>query len=115
MKLLFDQNISYRIIDKIKDYFPDSKQVKELGLENKSDKEIWSYAKKYGFTIITFDSDFQDICALYGSPPKIVWLRTGNNSTDNIAAILIQRYDIIKEFLDSKSQIENSILELFLL
>lgn len=46
MKLLFDQNISYRIIKKICNYYPESKQIRELKLENSSDIQIWMYSKK---------------------------------------------------------------------
>jgi predicted nuclease of predicted toxin-antitoxin system len=41
MKLLFDQNISHRLIYLIKDIYPEAKQVREIGLENSSDKQIW--------------------------------------------------------------------------
>ena len=61
MKLLFDQNISFRLIRQIIDLFPDSKQVRELGLENSTDFEIFDYAKRNGYTIVTFDSDFCDL------------------------------------------------------
>jgi len=60
MKLLFDQNISFRLIERIIDLFPDSKQVQELGLKNSSDTEIFDFAKKHDFAIETFDSDFCD-------------------------------------------------------
>lgn len=50
MKLLFDQNISFRIISKIKLNFPDAKQVRQLGIENYSDVEIWKFAKENEFT-----------------------------------------------------------------
>lgn len=46
MKLLFDQNISYRLLNHIQDVLPEAKQVRELGLENYSDKQIWEFAKK---------------------------------------------------------------------
>lgn len=58
MKILFDQNISFRIIGKIKHLYPEAKQIRELGLENSSDMEIWNFANKNQYTIITFDSDF---------------------------------------------------------
>lgn len=54
MKLLFDQNISFRVIKKISRFFPNAKQVKELGLENSADMQIWEYAKDQEFTIVTF-------------------------------------------------------------
>jgi len=46
MKLLFDQNISFRIIEKISNLFPESKQVRQIGLEDCKDFEIWEFAKK---------------------------------------------------------------------
>jgi predicted nuclease of predicted toxin-antitoxin system len=78
MKLLFDQNISHRIIPNIQDIFPNAMQVRELGLENLADKEIWDYAKKNEFVIVTFDMDFYDLSVIWGNPPKIIWIRTFN-------------------------------------
>ena len=56
MKLLLDQNISFRIANKIQDIFPESRQVKDLGLENSKDSAIWAYAKENGYCIVTFDA-----------------------------------------------------------
>jgi predicted nuclease of predicted toxin-antitoxin system len=58
MKLLFDQNISFRIVSKLKDTFSEAQQVRELGLENSTDREIWEYAKRNDYTVVTFDADF---------------------------------------------------------
>lgn len=99
MKLLFDQNISFRIIRKIEVHFPDAKQVRELGLENSSDKEIWEYAKRNNYALVTFDADFLDFNVLYGHPPKIIWLRIGNTKTDFLAEKLINNSDKIIAFL----------------
>ncbi|TDE07560.1 DUF5615 family PIN-like protein [Flavobacterium sandaracinum] len=72
MKLLFDQNISFRIISKIEANFPEVKQVKQLGIENYSDVKIWKFAKENEFSIVTFDADFFDLSNLKGHPPKII-------------------------------------------
>jgi predicted nuclease of predicted toxin-antitoxin system len=64
MRLLLDQNISFRVAKIISDRYPIVKQVRELGLENASDSEIWEYAKSNSFTIVTFDSDFYDLSVL---------------------------------------------------
>ena len=48
MKLLFDQNISFRLINKISEDYLEAEQVKQLGLENYTDLEIWGYAKENG-------------------------------------------------------------------
>jgi predicted nuclease of predicted toxin-antitoxin system len=64
VKLLFDQNISFRIISKIINNFPEAKQVRQLGIENDLDIDIWYFAKKYDYTIVTYDSDFYDLSNL---------------------------------------------------
>ena len=58
MKLLFDQNISRKILPLISEKFPNSDQVYRLGLQESNDDEIWDYAKRNGYTIVTKDSDF---------------------------------------------------------
>lgn len=70
MKLLFDQNISYRVIKKIADLFPNAKHVRILGLLNAIDSEIWQYAKDYNYAIVTFDADFYDLATLKEHPQE---------------------------------------------
>ena len=99
MKILFDQNISFRVIKGIQDLFPLAKQVRELGLENYSDRRIWEYAKKESYAIVTFDSDFYDLNLILGTPPKIIWLRIGNATSEDIIQLFRQNSELIKEFL----------------
>ena len=99
MKLLFDQNISFRLTRRIIDLFPESKQVRELGLENATDFEIFEYAKRNDYAIVTFDSDFCDLNIIKGFPPKIIWLRTGNTTTKNIEKLLRNKLELIEIFL----------------
>ena len=101
MSLLFDQNISFKIIKKIEGIFPGSQQVKSLGLENKSDKEIWAFAKKHNYSIVTFDSDFYDLSIIWGSPPKIIWIRTNDQRTTSIEKLLKSHKKTIKGFIES--------------
>ena len=112
MRLLFDQNISYRIISKIKNNFSDAAQVKQLGIENYSDIEIWEFAKKNEYTIVTFDSDFFDYANIKGHPPKIIWLRLGNSKTDLLAEFINTRHAIISDFILSESYSEIACLEI---
>lgn len=112
MKLLFDQNISFRILSKISNFFPEAKQVRELGIENFSDLEIWKFAKDNNYTIVTFDADFYDLANLKGHPPKIIWLRFGNTKTDFLAEVLNSRNSIIKDFILSKEYAEIACLEI---
>ena len=99
MNILLDQNISFRVVSLLSTTFDNIKQVKQLGLADASDLEIWKYALKNKFTVITFDSDFIDLANLKGAPPKIIWLRFGNASNLKIANKLISKAELIKEFI----------------
>ncbi len=112
MNLLFDQNISYKIISKIKDIFPNAKQVKGVGLMDRSDLEIWSFAKNNNYCIVTFDSDFYDLSLVKGTPPKIIWLRTGNITTNSIEELIRSNQLLIEEFLANPDYKEISCLEI---
>ena len=112
MKLLFDQNISFRVLKKLDKIFSGSEQVKDLGLQDFSDKQIWNYAKENNFSIVTFDSDFFDLANLFGHPPKIIWLRTGNRKTNEIAELLVSKSEIILDFLSNPIYKELSCIEI---
>ena len=102
MNLLFDQNISFKVCKKIQTIFPNAKHLSDLQIQNYKDIDIWNYAKVNNYSIVTFDSDFIDISTLYGFPPKIIWLKTGNTSTDNLAEKIRLNHATIIEFLDDK-------------
>ena len=111
MKLLFDQNISPKIIKQLDGFFQEAKQVKHVGLEDASDSAIFEFAKANDFAIVTFDSDFVDLNVIRGIPPKIIWLKTGNMITKAIAFLLSINNELIKEFLEP-DQYKNEILEI---
>jgi predicted nuclease of predicted toxin-antitoxin system len=112
MKLLFDQNISFRVVKGLETILPLAKQIRELNLENSTDREIWEYAKREGYTIVTFDSDFYDLTLILGIPPKVVWLRYGNASTNHLIKILKENQSIITEFIENPDYREIGCLEL---
>lgn len=92
MKLLYDENLSRRLLARLGDLYPESEHVVPSGLEALSDREIWTYAESRGFVIVTKDWDFVQLSSLLGHPPKVVWLRLGNCSTHNVAEVLRRRY-----------------------
>ncbi len=53
MKLLFDQNLSPKLVDRLADMFPDSTHVSLKGLDHATDDEVWKWALEHGFTIVT--------------------------------------------------------------
>ncbi|HEV7224119.1 MAG TPA: DUF5615 family PIN-like protein [Pirellulales bacterium] len=81
MKLLFDQNLSYRLVASLAAEYPGSVHVRNVGLATADDEDVWNYARANGFCIVSKDSDFQQRALLYGYPPKVIWVRIGNCST----------------------------------
>ena len=109
IKLLFDQNISYKIISRVEDIFPNSSHIARLNLDKASDRKIWEYAKENGYVIVSKDSDFNDLSILLGSPPYVIWIRSGNTRVKDIENLL-RKYkdDIIFTIKNS----ENAIIEI---
>ena len=64
MKLLLDQNISYRVIKKMINIYPESSHVSSFGLQAVDDREVWEFAQKNNYTLVTQDADFYDISLL---------------------------------------------------
>lgn len=102
VKLLLDENLSDRIINRIIDLYPNSTHVKTILLNNTDDSIIWEYAKLHDFIIVSKDSDFHQRSLLYGHPPKFIYLRIGNSSTSIIVQILRDNCEIITRFSNSK-------------
>lgn len=92
LKLLLDENLSRRMVPLLESYFPESTHVCLVGLENALDAEIWSYAGQHDFVIVTRDSDFSDMAALYGPPPKVLHLGIRNCPWQEMAVPLLQNY-----------------------
>jgi predicted nuclease of predicted toxin-antitoxin system len=88
MKLLFDQNLSHRLVTLLADVYPGSQHVRNVGLKASPDTLVWAYAKDYGFAIASKDSDFHQRSLLLGCPPKVIWIRLGNCPTERAAAVL---------------------------
>lgn len=88
MKLLFDENLSPKLSQLLEPHFPGSVHVRECGLLGQTDDDVWEYARVNGFTIVSKDSDFQQRSLLYGHPPKIIWLRIGNCTREQVVGLI---------------------------
>jgi len=95
---LFDENLSRHLVIRLADTFPDSSHVSSVGLQGATDREVWQYAGDHGFVVVSKDSDFNDLAFIHGPPPKVIWLRVGNASTDAIAELLALAVDDITAF-----------------
>ncbi len=109
VSFLFDQNLSPRLVVALTQIFPHSLHVRDLGLASATDDEVWLFAKQNDLTIVSKDSDFHQRSFVFGHPPKVIWIRTGNCSTDDIVGIFHRRHPEIREFLDDQ---EGSFLAL---
>ena len=107
MKLLFDQNLSPRLVKDLDSEFPDSAHVRDLGMTRATDREIWEYAREHRFTIVSKDNDFQQMSFLYGAPPKVVWIQRGNCSVQETVKILRSNSTQVQEF---ERDVESSFL-----
>lgn len=102
MKLLLDENLSRRLVPFLQNHFPGSTQVALIGLEHADDRAIWEYAGNNGFVIVTRDADFEELSALYGQPPQVLWLRTPNQSKSATLSLLLENRDAIVAALHEK-------------
>lgn len=102
MKLLLDANLSPKLVFKLSVFYPRTTHISSVGLKRSSDIDVWKYAKKNNFIIVTKDSDFSDFTALFSFPPKVIWLRLGNCTTAQILEILINNVKSISQFNDNK-------------
>lgn len=89
MKLLFDENLSPKLPNMLAASFPGSAHTRECGLLGAGDEDVWEYARANGFILVSKDSDFQQRSLLYGHPPKLVWLRIGNCTRQQLVDLLI--------------------------
>jgi predicted nuclease of predicted toxin-antitoxin system len=97
MKLLFDENLSPKLPLLINHYFPGSLHVRDCHLKGMPDLAVWEYARVNGFTLVSKDGDFYQRSILLGAPPKVVWLRLGNCTRQQLLDLLIKYQVQIQE------------------
>jgi predicted nuclease of predicted toxin-antitoxin system len=98
MKLLFDQNLSPKLVNRLADLFPGSEHVQSVGLDCASDDQIWEHARLNGFAIVSEDVDYNNLSVVRGQPPKVIWLQLGNCSTAQVEAVFRARFADIDAF-----------------
>ena len=110
MKLLFDHNLSHKLVRRLADIFPDSTQTQLLDLSTANDSTIWQYANDNSFVVVTLDKDFADLALHRGAPPKIIWLRCGNSIVAEVEHLLRANFEEVQKF---NSSAEASLLEIW--
>jgi predicted nuclease of predicted toxin-antitoxin system len=111
MNLILDANISWRLASRLEQHFDSCVHVDRIELPcPASDTEIWNYALRNDLVIVTNDEDFLNFSNVKGFPPKIVLMRTGNQSNNFIEQTLIAHKDDINLFVESE---DYGVLELY--
>lgn len=103
MKLLFDHNLSWRLVTDLADIYPNSAHVYKINLFEVDDRTVWQYAREQDYIIVTKDADFNDLMQLYGYPPKIIWIRKGNCSTKQIEVTLREDLSAVQRLIEDQT------------
>jgi predicted nuclease of predicted toxin-antitoxin system len=111
MKLLLDENLSWRMIKMLESISEEIIHVSNLKITQPADDiSIWNYAKKNGFTIISKDDGFEKIVLIRKAPHKLIYLKTYNLDTKKLVDLMIENKDKIIEFVNSN---DNDIFEIY--
>jgi predicted nuclease of predicted toxin-antitoxin system len=97
MRLLFDENLSHRLVGLLSDTYQGSGSVHSAGLEGKSDESVWAYAETHGAIIVSKDLDFAERAFLYSSV-KVAWVRLGNCTTNAAHLVLRNNFERLSRF-----------------
>ena len=103
MKLLFDENLSPKLPNRLSDLFPSSLHVRDVGMKATTDTVVWDYAKENNLMIVSKDADMHDLSLLFGNPPKVIWLRLGNCSTSQVENLLRSNFKAIQLFFEDEN------------
>ena len=103
MKLLFDENLSPKLPNRLSDLFPNSQHERDVGMQATNDPIVWDYAKNNDLIIVSKDADMHDLSLVFGNPPKVIWLRLGNCSTLQVEKLLRREFSTIELFYKDKT------------
>jgi predicted nuclease of predicted toxin-antitoxin system len=97
MKRFFDHYLSYKLVGRLADLFPNSEHVRHVNLHEADDRTVWEYTRVNGFAMVSKDEHFHQLSFLYGAPPKLGWVRLGNCTTTDIEHALRRHHtDLLK-------------------
>jgi len=109
MRLLIDENLSEAIVLQLASSFPGSLHVRQLGFGGATDQQVWQLAQQHQCVLLTRDEDFLRLSMFRGAPPKVILLRIGNCSNEEVVRLLLDRFAIITEF---EASADATVLEL---
>ena len=103
MKLLLDENLSPRLVSRLRSLFPGMEHVRNIGLRQATDGEIWRWAKTNSHTVVTTDADFVSMSQALGPPPKVIHIERCDFPFRVIEELLRRSAVLITEFERNES------------
>ncbi len=88
MKLRLDENLSRKLVMRLADLYPGSAHVADVDLLTRPDLDIWQFAQRTDFIIVSTDADFYELATTLGPPPKVIWLKRWRHPTKDAESIL---------------------------
>jgi len=95
VRFIVDAQLPPALVQVLRDSGCDAVAVREIGLRDATDAEIWNYALQQETAIITKDEDFPQRCLHSQNQPVIVWLRIGNTSNQALVNWLMPLWPAI--------------------
>lgn len=80
--------------------------VRDIGLRDAEDIEIFQAAKQENVIVMTKDRDFVDLLDRLGAPPKVIWITCGNTSNARLKEILTTNLSHALEILADNDLVE---------
>ena len=78
--------------------------VRDLGLRDAEDPEIYAADRDANAVVMTKDSDFVELLERYGPPPQIIWLRSGNTTNARLKQLLTQAFPAVWDLSSAESR-----------
>ena len=97
--LLFDAMLSPKLVGLLSEEFLGSLHVRSLGFQNAADPVIWEHARANRLTIVTKDSDYEDLSLRLGWPPKVICIVSGNGPSEPVRQVLSANRESVLAFI----------------
>ncbi|MBC7447271.1 MAG: DUF5615 family PIN-like protein [Hymenobacteraceae bacterium] len=104
MRLLLDENISWRLAAPLRPHCTTVLHVRDIGLDHSPDTTIWRYARQNNFDLLTKDEDFVRLVLADGFPPRVIALQNAQVPVAKLATFLLERLPQLQRFLSEQTE-----------
>jgi len=91
MRLLLDENISWRLPAYLRPHCTAVLHVQDIQLDSSPDTNIWRYARQHSYDVLTKDGDFLRLVLAEGFSPRVVAVQNAQVLVAKLAKFLLMR------------------------